>query len=72
MRWRSRARDAVFGAMVGWAVTFVVLMAFWLITEADKPGRQYPDPLEPCALLALFGAAFGAVTGVLNGGRWRR
>lgn len=46
-------------AAAGFALTFIVVTAYWMACEWSRPGRQYADPLWPCLFIAGLGAMVG-------------
>lgn len=51
-----------------WFLSFALLLSYWEIAEAAQLGRQFSDPLPPCAFMACV--FFGPVDALRHLRRW--
>lgn len=76
--WIVARTELIISAIGAWFLMFPLLLAYWAAAEAAEPGRQYADPLLPCAFGAwLLGAIPAFVLHAVGkifmlSWRWRR
>lgn len=60
------------GYLTACLAVFLACMQYWTWHEVLEPGRQYADPLLPCALISILGTAITMGTWRAVAGLYRR